>query len=86
MMNEMKSVATYDKLNRKHVVKVGETWMHGNYGIITITGIYRRDNKRWTTVIEYTTKRCEKHCAHATEVPYYMGNWAIVDNLLFKIQ
>lgn len=80
-IKEMNSTTVYDKLNRKNVVKVGETWMHGNYGVVVVEKIYRLYNKKCTTTIIYKRKNGEMKAARAESS---LG-WSIRDNFLFKI-
>lgn len=82
MEKELKSVTVYDKLNRKHVVKPGEKWMHGDFGVVTIEKATRKDNKAWSTVLYYTLKNGERRAAGAD---YRITSYVVKCNLLFKI-
>lgn len=81
-VTEMKSVTVYDSLNRKHIIKPGETWVHGNLGVVTVTRIVKRDNKTWTTTLYYKLKNGEETDKTAT---YFITHYVIKDNFLFKI-
>lgn len=80
-VNDMKSTTTYDKLNRKNIIKVGETWMHGSLGVVTIDRIYRRNNKTCTTTVLYTDKKGIQWASICS----YVGGWKMYCNLLFKV-
>lgn len=83
MINELKSATVFDNLNRKNTIRVGEIWMHGTLGIISIDRIYRINNKKRSTTIQYTDKKGIKWASTAN----YMGagNWQVYINLLFKV-
>ena len=81
--NELKSTVAYDKLNRKNTIKVGETWMHGSLGVVTIDRIYRMDNKAFSTTVWYTDKKGTQWAACAADMG--AGHWAIKENFLFKV-
>lgn len=82
-INELKSVTTYDSLNRKNTIKVGETWMHGSLGVVTIDRIYRLNNKAFSTVVWYTDMGGTQWAATAEDMG--AGHWAIKENFIFKV-
>lgn len=82
-INNMKSVTVYDKLNRKHTLKAGETWMHGSLGVVTVDEIYRRNHKICTTTVLYTDKKGTKWSTTASDMG--AGDWQLHSNFLFKI-
>lgn len=83
MINELKSATVYDSLNRKNIIRVGETWMHGTLGVISIDRIYRSNNKKCYTAIQYTDRKGVKWTSTAD----YMGagSWQVYINLLSKV-
>lgn len=80
-INDMKSTTVYNKLNHKNTIKVGETWMHGSLGVVTIDRIYRRNNKTCSTTVLYTDKKGMQWASDCS----YVGNWRVYCNLLFKV-
>lgn len=84
MKKEMKSVTVVNGLNNNVVVRAGETWMHGTYGVVTIDSIYRVDNKKYTTRVRFTTMLGEKYVAKACDLG--AGKWSVCCNFIFKIK
>ena len=84
LLNHLKQSTVYDKLNRKHVVKVGEKWIDGNFGVVTIERIYRVNNKACTTTILFTTPNGALRTAKATQL-LGVGVWGVRANFLFRI-
>lgn len=82
-INELKTATCYDTLNRKHVIKVGETWMHGSYGVVTIDRIWRINNGAFSTKVMFTDMGGTQRIASAIDMG--AGRWQVHANLLFKI-
>lgn len=82
-INDMKSTTVYDNLKRKNIIRVGESWIHGSLGVVTIDRIYRINNKACTTTILFTDKKGKQWIGKSYEVG--CGHWAVHCNLLFKI-
>lgn len=56
--------------------------MHGDFGVVTIEKIVRKDNKTWSTVLYYTLKNGERKAAGAD---YRITSYIVKCNLLFKV-
>lgn len=83
MEKDMKQVTVYNNKGEKVVVKVGEKWMNGSNGVVTIDRITRKGNKKHATYLYYTQMNGKKWCAQAT----WMGgnDYGIISNMLFRI-
>ena len=84
MTREMKRTTVVNSLRNKVVVKTGEIWMHGTYGVVTINSIDRMDNKKCTTAVHFTTMLGEEYIATARD--FGAGLWAVACNFLFKVK
>lgn len=84
IVNDLKQSTVYDKLNRKRVVKVGEKWIDGHFGVVTIERIYRVNNKACTTTILFTIPNGALRAAKATQL-LGVGVWGVRANLLFRV-
>lgn len=84
LVNDLKQSTVYDKLNRKRVVKVGEKWIDGHFGVVTIERIYRVNNKACTTTVLFTIQNGALRAAKATQLSG-VGVWGVRANFLLRI-
>lgn len=84
IVNDLKQSTVYDKLNRKRVVKVGEKWIDGHFGVVTIERIYRVNNKAFTTTVLFTIPNGALRAAKASQL-LVVGVWGVRANFLFRI-
>lgn len=82
-INEMNSITVYDSLNRKHVIKVGETWMNGSFGVCTIDRIFNYNGKKFSNHVWFTVKGGQQYSAEAEDMG--SGRYELHVNFLFKI-